>query len=229
MRVENRYSWVLPVSVSACLMACANVPDDTPALDTPWQQTLQTCRLPAAQLAQRAASLQYGDPMVCRRALEFGRQLACVARTLPTVSAAAPQHTEAGIAGFTQCIEPLAAGLLAGRLSAPADLAATLRHCVALLDAAPAQPPTAPGWWQRHAPSWWLPTTLDAIRPPPLALPATTAPAWPDCETSRALRPAATTAPARPASPTPVERPAASAPTALSAGLDGRSPVSTHL
>lgn len=190
-------------AVAALLLGisgCAVKP--TPAPPSPWADTLQACGIRQDALA---AAWPAPGPGFCQRADLLGLQLDCLARVLPTSAAALSQFSVAGLLDFQACLQPLAAGLLAGRAGRPEDMDLALRHCVQQLDLSPAGPRVPPPWWRvlghtgpaagvHHTPA----DTSDArpVDTPPtppvgLRLRPSAGLSWPACADTAAMQPAA--------------------------------------
>ena len=193
MRVEVSMLLLMALSGCASLTVVPEPPD-------PWRQALQACQLPEQGLADAAAVLEVNDEGLCRRAAEFGEQLSCLSRRLPTLYEAHSRFTQAGLLEFQSCLQPMAVGLKAGRLGRPRDIDLAPRACVLQLDRSPAVPRPKPAWWYASyaatLPVPAAPSTLAAASlPPAIGL------SWPSCEATAALKPVTSPIPATAAMP----------------------------
>jgi hypothetical protein len=193
--MRGKTSMLLLMALSGC--ASLSVVPEPP---DPWRQALQACQLPEQGLADAAAVLQVNDEGLCRRAAEFGEQLSCLSRRLPTLYEAHSRFTQSGLLEFQSCLQPMAVGLKAGRLGRPRDIDLALRACVLQLDRSPALPRVKPAWWYASyaatLPVPAAPSTLAAASlPPAIGL------SWPSCEATAALKPVTSPIPATSAMP----------------------------
>ena len=193
MRVETSMLLLMALSGCAPLTVVPEPPD-------PWRQALQACQLPEQGLSDAAAVLEVNDEGLCRRAVEFGEQLSCLSRRLPTLYEAHSRFTQSGLLEFQSCLQPMAVGLKAGRLGRPRDIDLALRACVLQLDRSPAVPRPKLAWWYASyaatLPVPAAPSTLTtASLPPAIGL------SWPSCEATAALKPVTSPIPATAAMP----------------------------
>jgi hypothetical protein len=213
---------VLPAVLLAVLLAaCVARPSSPPPPPgNPWADALQACDLADDALTLTLTTGQQAEAL-CTRARALGDGLHCLGRQMPALPAAQARFTAVGLLEFQGCLQPLAEGLMAGRLGRPREIDLALRQCVLQLDHAPVGPPPRLAWWHGSAGVRWPPLPADEPALALARLPAAAALSWPACDDVDKLAlplpaaPAAATAaaaaaaatrpkpPASPASPEP--------------------------
>ena len=139
------------------LTACMAWPGLPQPVADPWADALQACALGDDTLSLSSGALP--ADAVCTRARVLGQGLHCLGRQLPALPSAQARFTSAGLLEFQHCLQPLADGLMAGRLGRPLEIDLALRQCVLQLDRAPAgprpRPPCRTAPWPSFHPSPW--------------------------------------------------------------------------
>ena len=143
------------------LTACMAWPGPPQPVANPWTEALQACALDDDTLPLAGGALP--ADALCTRARALGDGLHCLGRQMPALPAAQARFTSSGLLEFQDCLQPLAAGLKAGRLGRPQEIDLALRHCVLQLERSPVGPPPRLPWWQEPP---------GAQFPPPPAVPA---------------------------------------------------------
>lgn len=161
------------------LTACMAWPGLPQPVADPWADALQACALGDDTLSLSSGALP--ADAVCTRARVLGQGLHCLGRQLPALPSAQARFTSVGLLEFQQCLQPLADGLMAGRLGRPLEIDLALRQCVLQLDRAPAGPRPRPPWWQDRPVAQFPPQPVV----PPVAqagLPLAVSLSWPACD-----------------------------------------------
>ena len=137
------------------------------------------------------------------------------------------RFTAVGLLAFQACLQPMAEGLMAGRLGRPREIDLALRQCVLQLDHAPVGPPPRLAWWQDSAAVRWPPLPADEPALAQARLPAAPALSWPACdEVDKLALPLPATAATPATRPNPPASPAAPAPgRSATSGAPARAPA----
>ena len=161
------------------LTACMAWPGPPQPVANPWTEALQACALDDDTLSLAGGALP--AEALCTRARALGDGLHCLGRQMPALPAAQARFTSSGLLEFQDCLQPLAEGLMAGRLGRPQEIDLALRQCVLQLDRSPVGPHPRLPWWQEPP--------VAQFPPPPAVpalaqarLPSAATRSWPACD-----------------------------------------------